>query len=80
MPTKLDALIALIAMFNEKDEILLLKRKSDVHCPDVWSFPGGKIQALETPLEAAVRELSEETGVKGQIGRASCRERVCPYV
>ena len=69
MSTKLDALIALIAMFNEKDEILLLKRKSDVHCPDVWSFPGGKIKASETPLDAAVRELKEETDVKGRLWR-----------
>jgi len=69
MAKKLDALITLIAMFNENDEILLLKRKSDVHCPDVWSFPGGKIKASETPLDAAVRELKEETGVKGRLWR-----------
>jgi mutator protein MutT len=55
--------IALIALQNAQDEVLLLKRKSDVHCPDVWSFPGGKVEQGEKALEAAKRELKEETGL-----------------
>ncbi|MDQ6979881.1 MAG: NUDIX domain-containing protein [Ghiorsea sp.] len=69
MAKKLDALITLVAMLNENDDVFLLKRKSDVHCPDVWSFPGGKIETSETPLDAAVRELKEETGIKGRLWR-----------
>ncbi|MEU1125583.1 NUDIX hydrolase [Streptomyces sp. NPDC005899] len=35
-----------------------------VHRPryDDWSYPKGKLKAGETPLEAAVREVLEETG------------------
>ncbi len=32
-----------------------------------WTFPKGAIEAGETPQEAAIREIEEETGVKGVI-------------
>jgi 8-oxo-dGTP diphosphatase len=63
------AVISLVAVLNENDEVLLLKRDSDVHCPDVWSFPGGKVEVKEEPLQAAIRELKEETGIKGKLWR-----------
>ena len=32
---------------------------------DDWSLPKGKLEAGEHPLAAAVREVGEETGVRG---------------
>lgn len=61
--------IALVAALNENGEILLLKRPDDVHCGGLWSLPGGKFEAGESPLAAARRELLEETGLKGSAWR-----------
>jgi ADP-ribose pyrophosphatase YjhB (NUDIX family) len=33
----------------------------------VWSLPKGHLEAGETPEEAAVREVAEETGITGRI-------------
>jgi 8-oxo-dGTP diphosphatase len=44
------------------DEVLLVQRGSALG-RGRWSLPGGKVEADETTLEAAHRELREETGV-----------------
>lgn len=61
--------IALVAAFNRRGEVLLLRRPDAVHCGGLWSFPGGKVEADEMPLQAAVRELKEETGLTGKRWR-----------
>lgn len=46
------------------DKILLLKRASDAGFGGQWFMPGGAVDAGESPDEAAVRELREESGLE----------------
>ncbi len=46
-----------------KDELVLLIKNPS----GVWTFPKGNIEEGETPEEAALREVLEETGVRGRI-------------
>ena len=53
-----------VVLINGK--ILMLKRPEDSHSyPGRWSLCAGKIEKGETPEQAAVREIMEETGIKG---------------
>jgi ADP-ribose pyrophosphatase YjhB (NUDIX family) len=33
----------------------------------VWSLPKGHVEPGETPVDAAVREVEEETGIRGRV-------------
>jgi len=46
-------------LFDESGRVLLQKRGDS----NKWGFPGGAIELGETPEEAAIRELKEETGL-----------------
>ncbi len=45
---------------NSKDQVLVARRNDLV---DQWQFPQGGISRHESPLEAGLRELEEETGI-----------------
>ena len=49
------------------DQVLLINRANPPRAGE-WSLPGGRIEAGETEEEAAIRELSEETGVTASLG------------
>ena len=46
------------------DEVLLIQRKYPP-MKGAWAFPGGFVDQGENPIDAAVRELKEETGMDG---------------
>ena len=47
-----------------RDGKVLLARRGKVLGQGTWAFPGGRVEPGETALEAAHRELMEETGVR----------------
>ncbi|MGI9482685.1 MAG: NUDIX hydrolase [Hyphomicrobiales bacterium] len=48
------------------DKVLLVKR-GNMPRKGVWALPGGHVEAGETVLAAAHRELMEETGITAEI-------------
>ncbi|MEO0370305.1 MAG: NUDIX hydrolase [Pseudomonadota bacterium] len=54
--------LAALAVVIRKGQVLLVKRRNE---PDagLWGFPGGHVDLGETAMQAAVRELREETGI-----------------
>ena len=43
---------------------VLVGRRRGAHGAGTWAFPGGKLEAGESPEEAVRRELAEETGLQ----------------
>jgi mutator protein MutT len=58
-----------VACLIERDgRFLITQRKKESHLGHLWEFPGGKIEAGESPRECAVRECLEEIGVEVSAG------------
>lgn len=52
------------AIIEREDQILIARRDSKSSLAGYWEFPGGKIEAGETPQEALRRELYEELNIE----------------
>jgi 8-oxo-dGTP diphosphatase len=60
-------LVAACALIDTDGRVLLAQRPEGKSLAGLWEFPGGKVEAGETPEETLIRELEEELGVVTKV-------------
>ncbi len=56
-------LVTAVALIDVDNRVLLAQRPAGKTMAGLWEFPGGKVDAGETPESALVRELREELDI-----------------
>jgi 8-oxo-dGTP diphosphatase len=72
--TKPILLVAAAALTDADRRVLIAQRPPGKSLAGLWEFPGGKVEAGETPEQTLVRELREELGIE------VCLECLAPFV
>ena len=60
-------LVAACALVDADGRVLIAQRPEGKQLAGMWEFPGGKVEAGETPEETVVRELAEELGIETKV-------------
>ena len=59
--------VASYGLVLREERILLVRLTERTPSPGSWSLPGGGIDHGEHPADAVIRELYEETGLRGEV-------------
>lgn len=65
--SKGEAPISAVGIVCVREGEVLLIRRGNAPMRGRWAIPGGRVEPGETPAEAALRELREETGVTAAL-------------
>jgi 8-oxo-dGTP diphosphatase len=57
------------AMIAVNGKYLVTQRRSTAVLPNLWEFPGGRVEPGETDADALAREISERLGVAIEVGQ-----------
>ncbi len=63
-PARPLVLVAAVALVDPDGRVLLAERPQGKAMAGLWEFPGGKVEAGETPERTVIRELREELGIE----------------
>lgn len=61
------ATLIAIAVVEQEGRFLIGQRPEGVPLAGLWEFPGGKVEAGESPEQAAIRECREEAGIEVRV-------------
>lgn len=64
---------------NEKNEVLCALRSPDMSIPNMWEFPGGKVEKGEDVFSALIREIDEELQCKVETEDAVFNDNTHEY-
>ena len=71
--TKPLLLVAAVALVDDDNRVLIAQRPEGKSMAGLWEFPGGKVEAGETPEDALCREIKEELDIE------LCRSCLAPF-
>jgi 8-oxo-dGTP diphosphatase len=66
-------LLVSAGIIHRNGRVLVGQRRKGYRHPFKWEFPGGKVEAGETPQQALVRELAEELEIQASVGSELAR-------
>lgn len=73
-PPKNCLIVVAAALVDRDGRLLVQRRPAGKPMAGLWEFPGGKLEAGETPEQALIRELAEELGIDVE---AACLAPAC---
>jgi 8-oxo-dGTP diphosphatase len=60
--------LVVAALVRQGGYTLMSRRRADQAMPNLWEFPGGKVEPGEAPVAALAREVREELGCEIEVG------------
>jgi mutator protein MutT len=63
----MEPLVVAAGIVLKEKNVLISRRRKDVHLADYWEFPGGKQEGGESLAECLQREFREELGIEIRV-------------